>query len=308
MSLYLGLDTSNYTTSVACCDGLNILQDERIVLSVQGGQRGLRQSEALFQHIKNLPILLEKVLSAVDTNELAGICVSQKPTADESSYMPVFLAGMMQARGLAAALKIPLRLSNHQSGHIRAALVGNEELIGRQFFAIHLSGGTTDVLLVDESLCAEPLGKSKDLHAGQLVDRVGVALGCPFPCGKHMEKMAREAVKCNIKLASAVKGLDCSLSGAESAAQRLIAAGANANEISFAVYDCLSRTLAKVIANLQAQYGQRPVLLCGGVASSLLLRELLEKRLNRRLYYSQPKLASDNAVGIALMNTLENKA
>ena len=200
---------------------------------------------------------------------------------------------------------MPLVRADHQSGHIRAALYGNEELLDRErFFAVHISGGTTDLLMVephrDSPYRIETIGCSNDLHAGQFVDRVGVALRLPFPAGKHLEALAKQAVQKNVKLASAVKGTECSFSGAESAAQRLLHTVPDA-ELAYGVYDCLARTLAKLFEHAQKTYGKLPFLVCGGVASSELLRTMLQKRFSGALFFGKPELSSDNAVGVALI-------
>ncbi|MDO4565113.1 MAG: FIST N-terminal domain-containing protein [Clostridia bacterium] len=299
--LYLGIDTSCYTTSVACISDMGIVCDERTVLSVSPGERGLRQSEALFLHIKNLPPLLEKVFSAVEPHQIRAIGVSASPVLTDDSYMPVFLAGLNQARALAAALKVPLHRTAHQNGHIAAALIGNEKISEQEFCAIHLSGGTTDVLSIDRRQKITVLGASTDIHAGQFVDRVGVMLGCPFPCGKSLERLASAAKNKDIKIPSSVRGLNCSFSGAESFAARCLERGADGSEVAFAVYDCLSRTLAKLIEGLFERTKNERTLLFGGVASSRLLRELLAKRVGQRLYFAKPELSSDNAVGVAYL-------
>lgn len=303
--LSLGIDTSCYTTSVACTDGKSIVFQKGAMLSVAFGDRGLRQSEGLFQHVKQLSPLLTELLSTVDKSRIACVAVSASPTAKENSYMPVFLAGLHQAETLAAALGVPLIRTDHQSGHIRAALYGNESLLNRdRFFAVHISGGTTDLLLVEpnkeDSYRIETLGTSTDLHAGQFVDRVGVALSLPFPAGKHLETLASEATAHDVKLPSAVKGMDCSFSGAESAAQRLLHSVPDA-ELAYGVYDCLARTLSKMFSRAVETYGELPFLICGGVASSMLLRTLLKQRFHGRLYFGRPELSSDNAVGVALL-------
>ena len=187
--LSLGIDTSCYTTSVACTDGKSIVFSKGTMLSVAFGERGLRQSEGLFQHVKQLSPLLCDLFAAIDRSDIACISVSAAPTAEPESYMPVFLAGLHQAETLAAALGVPLVRTNHQSGHIRAALFGNETLLNRdRFYAVHISGGTTDLMIVEphisEPYRIETIGHSTDLHAGQFVDRVGVALSLPFPAGK----------------------------------------------------------------------------------------------------------------------------
>lgn len=309
--LSIGIDTSCYTTSVACTDGKSIVFQKGAMLSVAFGDRGLRQSEGLFQHVKQLSPLLTELLSAIDKNDVACVSVSASPTSKPDSYMPVFLAGLHQAETLAAALGVPLITSDHQSGHVRAALFGNETLLERdRFYAVHISGGTTDLLLAEPHSDApyrlEPIGTSTDLHAGQFVDRVGVALSLPFPAGKRLEALAMRAEKKNVKLPSAVKGTDCSFSGAESAAQRLVGTLPD-EEIAYGVYDCLARTLAKMFANAEQTYGTQPFLVCGGVASSPLLRTMLRKRFSGKLYFGRPELSSDNAVGIALLGADRSK-
>ncbi len=305
MRVALGIDTSCYTTSVACTDKRSIVFENRTVLSVPFGNRGLRQSDGLFQHIKQLSPLLCELFETVDPKDVACIAVSAAPTARENSYMPVFLAGLRQAETLAAALRVPLFRVDHQSGHIRAALYGNETLTERErFLAAHISGGTTDVLLVEPHIDAPyriaPVGTSTDLHAGQFVDRVGVALNLSFPAGKHLEALAQTATEKNVKLASAVKDGSCSFSGAEAAAQRLLHTVPDA-ELAYGVYDCLARTLSKMFDHATKQYGNLPILVCGGVASSLLLRKLLTERCKVKLYFGMPAYSSDNAVGVAFL-------
>ena len=275
------------------------------MLSVPFGDRGLRQSDGVFQHLKQLSPLLAGFFSQTERGSIGAIAVSATPTAQEDSYMPVFLVGLKQAETLAAALSVPLIRVDHQSGHIRAALVGNEALLSSErFFAVHISGGTTDVLLVEPRPGAPyritKIGTSTDLHAGQFVDRVGVALGLPFPAGRYMEELAGAAEMRSVKLASAVKGTDCSFSGAESAAARLTA-DVPKEEIAFGVYDCLARTLAKMFDAAEKRFGSLPFLVCGGVASSALLRTLLRKRFSGELYFGKPELSGDNAVGVALL-------
>ena len=301
----LGIDTSCYTTSVACADHKSIVFEKRTMLSVPFGNRGLRQSEGLYQHIRQLSPLLCDLFEAVDPQRIGAIAVSASPTAREDSYMPVFLAGLKQAESLAAALKVPMYRVDHQSGHIRAALYGNEKLLDcDRFLTAHVSGGTTDVLLVEPHRNAayriDPIGTSTDLHAGQFVDRVGVALNLPFPAGKHLEALALQAQEKTVKIASTVKGANCSLSGAESAAQRLLHTVPDA-ELAYGVYDCLARTLSKMFRSAADAYGDLPILVCGGVASSNLLRTLLKKRCSQRLSFGEPAYSSDNAVGVALL-------
>lgn len=306
-NLFIGIDTSCYTSSVSCVNVNGILSDERILLSVANGERGLRQSDAVFQHTKNLERLVPNLLNgiSVDAGAVAAIGVSNCPSGRENSYMPVFLSGKTVAASIAAALHIPLYCFTHQQGHIRAALCGNETLIGKEFIAFHLSGGTTDMLRVSETFAIECVGGSTDINAGQFVDRVGVKLGMRFPAGKALEELAAVAhISNEFMLPSYVRGLYCSFSGVETKANRFIDNNAPKELIAIAVYDCIARTLSKLIKNAMTEFKIERFLLAGGVASSAILRKMLLERLNGTsacLFFSHPKLASDNAVGTALL-------
>ena len=303
--MVLGIDTSCYTTSVACFGEAGVLYDGRTLLPVQKGGRGLRQSEGVFLHTRQLPPLVEAAFAAVSPDSITAVACSRAPVDREDSYMPVFLTGVGVARALAASLQVPMIPLDHQSGHIRAALIGNEKLLTAPFYAVHLSGGTTDLLAVEAkapgAFVIEPLGCSEDLHAGQLVDRVGVLLDCGFPAGKELESLARQATDRDLRIPASVRELSCSLSGAESAARRTLDQGRPAAEIAYGVYDLLARTLTKLLTNAVTLHWERPVLLCGGVASSLLLRELLKERCDLPVFFGESRFSSDNAVGVAAL-------
>ena len=304
--LYIGVDTSNYTTSVSCVSTEGIVFERRTMLSVPLGERGLRQSDALFQHVRNLPPLISAMCAAIDRESVQAVAVSATPTSAEESYMPVFLSGKLAATAIAASLNVPLYETTHQAGHVRAAMLGQEANISENpFLAMHLSGGTTDLLSVqrEDGLLGkiERIGGSSDLHAGQFVDRVGVALGLSFPSGVHLEALARQAKAQDIKLPSSIQELNCSFSGQETQCQRLIATYTDKKEIAYAVYDCMARTFAKLLNNAFTQTGCKTALLSGGVAGSVLLRELLQDRLKAELLYAESGLSADNAVGTALL-------
>lgn len=305
-SLFIGIDTSCYTTSAACVDQEGIVLDRRTVLLVEHGERGLRQSDGVFQHVRNLGSLLPDFLEALPEGKIAAVGVSARPRPDRDSYMPVFLAGRTCAATLASALGVPLYEFSHQEGHIRAALVGNERLFGKRFLSMHLSGGTTEVLGVDEAMNIALFGGTTDLHAGQFVDRVGVSMGLAFPCGKELEKLAAafEGVP-SYRLPSSVRGCACSFSGVESEAQRKLAGGADHNELAFALYDCLARTFCSMLECAARNTGYSTALIAGGVASSPLLRRLMHERMEKRgsvgLVFGDSALSSDNAVGVAYL-------
>ena len=304
MSAVLGIDTSCYTTSAALVttDGA-LLSSARRLLTVEEGQRGLQQSQGLFQHVKNLPDMIGKVMRGAP--QICAVCASVRPRPAEESYMPVFRAGESQARAAAALLCVPFYPVSHQEGYVRAAMVDSGIDADKPFLALHLSGGTTEILLAEQGKLTL-LGGSLDLHAGQLVDRTGVRMHLGFPAGPALEKLAMQAKPQGL-LGVSIKGISCNLAGAENKIERWLAQGELTKEqIAAEVFDFLCRTIERMIENACEATGARQALLAGGVASSTLLREMLnarakKRRLPCRLHYARPELSGDNAVGVALL-------
>ncbi len=305
---YLGLDTSAYTTSLAIVnEDRELIWESRNILKVAVGETGLAQSTAFFQHVHNLTNEIPAIPGSL-WKTLAGIGVSCSPRPVAGSYMPVFTAGISLATALAAARQIPLFRTSHQEGHVAAGCVSAQGPAADKFLAVHLSGGTTELLLVKHTapghLSLELLGGTSDLHAGQFVDRVGVRLGLQFPAGRALEELAREAEPGAASLLpSAVKGFEVSFSGVESAAQRLIDQGIPRSNVALAVEGCLVRTLAKLIARGMESTGLQEVLMVGGVAANQYLRSELNRRLHKQgqLYWAEPDWCRDNAIGVALL-------
>ncbi|WP_366922479.1 O-sialoglycoprotein endopeptidase [Metallumcola ferriviriculae] len=305
----LGIDTSCYTTSVAVVDrNRKLIFEDRRLLAVPPGERGLQQSQAVFQHVQNLPIILENVFNSVGAEKIAMITASTAPRPTKGSYMPVFTVSQGQGKILASALDVPFIAATHQEGHLEAALWSTDTQIPRQFLAVHLSGGTSELLLVSgnpDGYAIKLLGGTIDLHAGQFVDRIGVALGFGFPAGAALETLARQSVK-RLGLATAVKGYEFSFSGPESQAQRLIAQGAPAADVARSVEQCIATTLEKVLRRAIEKEGIKEVLLAGGVAANGYIRKRLMKRLHHpavgaSLVFAKPDYSTDNAVGVALL-------
>ncbi len=300
--MVLGLDTSCYRTSAALAEDGVILAESGELLQVPDGARGLRQSEMLFQHVKRLPGLVEAVMAKA-LGAIRAVAVSAKPRPAEDSYMPAFLAGASVAASVAASLRVPLIETTHQQGHVRAALYGNP--LSENFIAVHLSGGTTEILKVGSRLEIERIGGTADISAGQLVDRIGVRLGLPFPAGPHLEILAANHAA-EVSLPVSVSRLKCSFSGAEAALMRRIDGGIAPETAAAEVYSHVARTLARLVSQAVRETGFCDVLLAGGVASSALMREMLPDRLRRlngsvRLFWAKPGLSGDNAAGVALI-------
>ena len=307
MRVTLGFDTSCYTTSAAAVNERGeVIAFSRMLLPVAQGQRGLRQSEAVFAHVRQMPLVMDQVREALKDVQIAAVCASASPRDEEDSYMPVFTVGLGHARVLADALNVPLFETSHQQGHIAAGLIGNDMPDG-PFVALHLSGGTTELLKCENEKLTL-LGGCADLHAGQMVDRVGVALGMGFPAGPALEKLAMswEGPVESLLPVSMEKGdLICHLSGVETKAQQWIKAGAMPPEkIAAEVFDVLARTVARLLTAACTNAGTTCALVVGGVASSTHLRKLLQQRLAKQrrriqVYFGDPRYSADNAAGVA---------
>jgi len=303
MSIALGLDTSNYTTSTALYDreSAQVTQQKKL-LPVAKGQLGLRQSDAVFHHIQQLPDLMTALFeNAGSRPDVIG--VSTRPRPVEGSYMPCFEVGRGAAQQLAAVLGVPLRTYSHQEGHIAAAMYssGFRAQPGERFIAYHLSGGTTEGVLVtrhDDGFSVELLCGSLDLKAGQLIDRVAGMLGLPFPGGVHLEKLAL-SYDGDVRCKPTMKGAGCCLSGVENICQKLLAEGKSPEYVARV---CIGHVCAAVTAMTEAifdKYGELPLLFAGGVSSNVTLREEMQHRFGA--YFAQPPFSCDNAAGIAIL-------
>ena len=311
----IGFDTSNYRTSAASVtlDG-EILADYRELLPVSEGERGLRQSEAVFAHIRQLRNCEQLIRSQADGVRIAAVAASVKPRDAEDSYMPVFQVGHTMGSVLAATLNVPFYETTHQRGHLAAALHGTALERTDQMLALHLSGGTTDLLKIDGETITR-LGGSADLHAGQLVDRAGVAMGLPFPSGEALEALAvcgksEGRLGCSLEQGDLI----CHLSGTETRVQQWIRnTESDPKDIAREIYDLLARTIVRMLKAGAMKTGFSKALVTGGVASSFLLRQLLEDRRRKTagcpvMMFGKPERSGDNAVGVALIGVKQLKS
>lgn len=308
MAYALGFDTSNYTTSVALYDPQkDIVIQRKKLLPVKDGELGLRQSDAVFSHVKQLGELTESLFAELPGAVISVVGASVRPRDADGSYMPCFLVGETAARAVAASHGIALSQVSHQSGHIAAALfsAGKLELIGREFAAFHLSGGTTECLLVhpapDRAFSVELLGTSLDLKAGQAVDRVGGMLGLPFPAGAKLSELAaRSTQKYSVKLA--FKGFDCSLSGVENKCRAMCERGEPPEDTARYCIDSILAAVEQMTRLVRGNYPGLPIVYSGGVMSSEIIREEITEKYGG--YFARPEFSSDNAAGVAILAQL----
>lgn len=309
--LFIGIDTSNYTTSAALCDEAGrVLCNAKLLLPVAEGERGLRQSDAVFHHVRNLPIVMEQLRRAVEEAkaaapcEIAAIGVSAYPRDAEGSYMPCFLSGMAAAETAGAALGVPVYPFSHQAGHVMAAIHSADamHLMGTHFAAFHVSGGTTEVLDVkpheghvfDVSI----LGGTADINAGQAIDRAGVYMGLRFPAGAEMERLAESFSGKIPKHKLSVCGMRCNLSGVENKARQMFDATGDRAATSAFVLDFVGRTLCGLRDGVRESFGELPIVYAGGVMSCQRIRRMLS---DAHAHFAQPAFSADNAAGTALL-------
>lgn len=305
MRAAIGIDTSCYTTSAAAVDESGkVVGFQRKLLPVQQGTCGLRQSKAVFAHLKQLPELMERLTAEIGGAEICAVAASVAPRDAEGSYMPVFTVGGNFGRAAASLLGVPFFGTSHQAGHILAGQIGNPPL-REPFVAVHLSGGTTESLLCGDGEITL-LGKSLDIHAGQLLDRLGVAMGFGFPAGAALEKLAmRGKAQAMLPVSMGNGDLDCHLSGAETQCKRWLEGGEMPREaIAAEAFDFLARTVSRMAAAACEKAGARQALIVGGVASSEILRKQIPQRLQKLgcmadVVFGKREYAADNAAGVA---------
>lgn len=312
MAWFLGLDTSNYTTSVALYhrETGEVFMRKKL-LPVKEQACGLRQSDAVFLHVKQLGDLAAGLAEQFQ-GTVSGIGVSSRPRNLEGSYMPCFLVGTMAAQMLGSFLKVPVSSFSHQEGHIAAALYSagclgwlDPEHSPDGFYAFHVSGGTTEALLVEpagQGMEIRLLTKTLDLNAGQAVDRVGVMMGLSFPCGRELEQLALKWEEPVQVAKPKLKDGCCCLSGLENQCQALLRQGKPREYVARFCLKTVQETVAAMTQYLLSQYGEKPVLYAGGVMSNSLIRQALQQQFGGR--FAKPEYSSDNSAGIAILASM----
>ena len=303
----IGFDTSNYTTSIAYFDGVSGENCSQL-LPVKTGELGLRQSDAVFQHIKSLPELSSRLFSHISAKDITAIGVSTRPRAVDGSYMPCFTVGYSHAVLLANALHIPLFEFSHQQGHIASSLwsAGRMDLLCTPHLAWHLSGGTTELLLVEpegHSFSCKKIGGTTDISAGQLVDRTGNLLDLPFPAGKHLDALSQHAVRTDIFPVKCSQ-LTFSLSGVQNKVHEYYGKYCDPAETAAYALRCICYAILKTTQDALKMYPDLPVVFSGGVASNSMLRNAF---LSVDPIFAQPQYSTDNAMGAAILAHLSQE-
>lgn len=306
--VFLGIDTSNYTTSCAVCDiNGKVIENYKVLLPVKDGENGLRQSDAVFAHVKNFQIIAEKIREKHAEYDIVAVGYSKYPRDAVNSYMPCFLVGRALAEMISALYNTELFEFSHQKGHVQAAIYSSNATISDSFLAFHVSGGTTEVLFVNSfnnDYKIELVGGSNDLHAGQAIDRIGVKMGLKFPCGRELEKLALNNKEKLPPIKVSVSDLSCNLSGLENLAFDLYEKTQNKELVSRYVLEFISKTLIAITNNLRKRYPNEKIIYAGGVMSNSIIQDNIRNKFDG-VFFATPEFSSDNAAGIAIL-TMKN--
>lgn len=307
MAYFLGIDTSNYTTSCAIfSDSDSSIVHKKRLLPVKQGQLGLRQSDAVFAHVKALPELISELFEQLPC-EISAVAVSDRPCGTQDSYMPCFLPGVCTASSIASAMDIPLYRFSHQQGHLAAALYsgGAMHLLNERFIAFHVSGGTTQAVLVepgDEILAVRQLSCSLDLKMGQAIDRLGVLLGYPFPAGKYVDELACKSEK-RYKFKIKLNDGNCNISGLENKVKNMLDSGETPEDACRYCIDFCTATLQAMAEDLLKKHGALPLVFSGGVMSNSIIKDYFKQEYGA--VFASPEFSSDNAAGTAILASIQ---
>ncbi len=308
-NFYLGIDTSNYTSSCALIDVENsVFLSEKRLLPVKSGEIGLRQSDAVFHHIKILPSLLSPLLEKYGSS-IKAVSASYAPRDVKGSYMPCFAVGTGFAKVVSSSLGVDLYNFSHQSGHIAAAVLSSFDfdLINRPFIAFHISGGTTEALYVTPSkenvFNMEIIGGTLDLNAGQAIDRIGAMLSLPFPAGKYIDDLSTKSSKTyNIK--PYFKDGFVSFSGLQNKCADMIKLGEETRDIARFCVDYILAAVKLMTEYAIKKYGDIPVVYSGGVTSNSIIRENVKNLYD--CIFASPECSTDNALGTAFLGYIKD--
>lgn len=307
---YIGIDTSNYTTSVAAYfPEENRLIQKKLLLPVREGEKGLRQSDAVFHHT----VQLEQVFTSLFESEspcFDAVCASVTPRMAEGSYMPCFLVGKNTGKIIAKSVDAPFYETSHQHGHIAAALYGSGrlDLLTESFIAFHVSGGTTEALLVEpddnEIFSCRLIASSLDLKAGQAIDRAGVMLGMKFPCGKEIDALSHKSER-TFRIKPTLKDGCPSLSGVENKCKAMLEKGEKREDIARFCIEYISASLDSMTEYLLQKYGNLPLVYSGGVMSNSIIKERFQNKYGA--VFAPAEFSADNAAGVAVLGYYKDK-
>lgn len=307
--IILGVETSCDETSAAVVvDGREVRSN--IISSQVDVHRkfgGVVPEVASRKHLEMINAVIQEALdeAGVGFGELDAVAVTYGP-----GLVGALLVGVAAAKALAYALDIPLLGVNHLEGHVYANFLDNPDL-PFPLLCLVVSGGHTDLVLVNRHGDYRVVGRTRDDAAGEAFDKVARVLELGYPGGPAIDRTARGGDPAAVDLPRAYLeegSLDFSFSGLKTAVINYIHRAGQRGEIvnkkdlaaSFqqAVVDVLvDKTIAAA-----GRYGIPVVMLAGGVAANSALRKQLSEKAGDKgikLVFPPPVLCTDNAAMIA---------
>jgi N6-L-threonylcarbamoyladenine synthase len=302
----LGIETSCDETALAVVeDGTRILSNvvaSQVDLHARYG--GVVPEVASRRHIEALvPALDEALLTAeLDLADLDAIAVTRGP-----GLAGALLTGVNFAKALAFASGLPLLGINHLEGHIYAAWLERDEPPRFPLLALIVSGGHSDVVLMDGHGRYRRLGETVDDAAGEAFDKVARLLGLGFPGGPAIDRLAssisRSGPALKLPRARVAGAYDFSFSGLKTKVQRITRGEEGTPpataDLAAAFQESVVDSLVTKALLAADEHGARHLVLSGGVAANTLLRAELARRSRLPVMAPAPSLCTDNGAMIA---------
>lgn len=277
------------------------------------------------EHIKNLPILLERTLKKAKMELIKpdAIAVTTGPGLE-----PALWTGIVFAKDLAKKWKVPLIPVNHMEGHILSVFGKNKgefkiPKVKFPMLALLVSGGHTELVLINDWHKYKVIGETLDDAAGEAFDKVARMLELPYPGGPQISRLAENARKNKIKSSFTLprpmlhsKNLDFSFSGLKTSVLYLTQKLGKLDdrmksEIALEFENSVIDTLIHKTKKAESLYGAKSLIVAGGVAANQRLRKEIRKNFkNINVLFPESKLSTDNSIMIGMvgyMKFLKNK-
>lgn len=312
--LVLGIETSCDETAVALMSfssaGIPTILTEEI--SSQAALHelygGVVPELASREHLKNLPLLVEKVLgdSNVTLSELAGVAVTRGP-----GLQGCLLMGLCYAKGLAVSVGVPLVGVNHIEGHLLGPKLDNPEL-SFPYLGLVVSGGHTELHLVEGVGRYRVLARTTDDAAGEAFDKSANLLGLGYPGGAKLASLADTVSSSPFSLPKVMREAEgFSFSGLKTAVALLVRRNEGAlcdpekkAQIAYSVQDAIVDVLCYKLGRAIEAMGIRRVVVTGGVSANRCLRGRVSEIANVDVYFPTFSHSMDNAAMIAYVGGL----
>lgn len=324
----LGIETSCDETAVAVvADGRHMLSN--VVASqvdIHAEYGGVVPEVAARSHIEQMLPVVQKALDDANLtwNQIDGIAVTAGP-----GLLGSLLIGTLTARTLAELKNKPLYAINHVEAHVYANFIDTDSPPQFPVLALIVSGGHSQFVLFRDHLDYTLLGQTRDDAAGEAFDKVAKLLGLGYPGGPALQKTAKAGNPDAYLFPKAKLGrdsLDFSFSGLKTAVLRKVQelAGKDLNTPSYELAPLLTeqqindlaasfvKTVVDTLVDRAVvafeKYHPNSVVIAGGVAASVPLREGMQERIPLPMRYAPMSLCTDNGAMVAALGYYYAKA